>query len=200
MTLQEIVKLAIAILAALGGGGAIVLGLSGYLGKLWADRLMARERAAHEHALERLRSDLAARSSSDLERLKASVDLSKTKLIGAHKDKLVMYRMVTDIVAEMIVDLGAAQEKARVLSPEQALERMLRFERDRLRAYGYLAMLAPQHVMDAFDRVIDYLLNVLDSSAKYDFTRVRQLGIAMLNQIRIDLGVDVTPIDYHGNR
>jgi hypothetical protein len=37
------------VIASLGGGGAIVLGFSGWLGKVWAERLMEKER--HEHAL-----------------------------------------------------------------------------------------------------------------------------------------------------
>ena len=48
-------------LAALGGGGAIVFSLSAWLGKVWADRLMQREVARHSRELEELRSDLSQR-------------------------------------------------------------------------------------------------------------------------------------------
>jgi hypothetical protein len=40
MTFLEILKIALAVIASLGGGGAIVFGLSGFLGKLWADRAL----------------------------------------------------------------------------------------------------------------------------------------------------------------
>jgi hypothetical protein len=48
VTFLDVVKLATTILAALGGGGAIVFGMSGFLGKLWADRALEKQR--HEYA------------------------------------------------------------------------------------------------------------------------------------------------------
>ena len=200
MTIDEVLKVAAAILVALGGGAGIVGGLSNYFGKLWADRLMVRERAEHDRALERLRSELATDTARDVESIKASLELSKAKLFSAHQDKVAMYRMVADIVADMIVDLGAAKGQIRQLQPSDAIERVLRFERDRLRAYAYLAMFAPQHVMDAFDGVIDYLLEALEGSTEYDFVRIRELGIAMLNEIRIDIGIAPAPVAYRGRR
>lgn len=38
MNWKDAVTLGTTIVASLGGGGAIVFGLSGYLGRLWADR------------------------------------------------------------------------------------------------------------------------------------------------------------------
>jgi hypothetical protein len=48
MTFLDAVKIATAILFSLGGAGGIVLGLSSYLGKLWADRALEKQR--HEYA------------------------------------------------------------------------------------------------------------------------------------------------------
>jgi len=48
MTFLDVVKIASAILVGLGGGGTIVFGLSGFLGKLWADRALEKQR--HEYA------------------------------------------------------------------------------------------------------------------------------------------------------
>ena len=46
------------ILGSVGGGGAIVAGLSSWLGKVWANRLMAEEKAKYEKELERLTKQL----------------------------------------------------------------------------------------------------------------------------------------------
>ena len=46
------------ILGSVGGGGAIVAGLSSWLGKVWADRLMAKETAKFREDLERLTKQL----------------------------------------------------------------------------------------------------------------------------------------------
>jgi hypothetical protein len=43
MSPKDVAETAVAILASLGGGGAIVFGLSGYLGKQWADRSLAKQ-------------------------------------------------------------------------------------------------------------------------------------------------------------
>lgn len=54
----DIVKIVAGVIAALGGGGAIVAGLSSWLGKVWADRLMAKETAKFREDLERLTKQL----------------------------------------------------------------------------------------------------------------------------------------------
>ncbi|MGA2138909.1 MAG: hypothetical protein ABSH14_08620 [Verrucomicrobiia bacterium] len=46
------------IVASLGGGAVIVFALSNWIGKVWADRLMASEKAKHDAALELLRADI----------------------------------------------------------------------------------------------------------------------------------------------
>lgn len=48
MTLKDTVEVAGAVITGLGGGGAIVYGLSSYLGKVWADRGLERQR--HEYS------------------------------------------------------------------------------------------------------------------------------------------------------
>lgn len=54
----DIVKIVAGVIAALGGGGAIVVGLSSWLGKVWADRLMVKETAKFREDLERLTKQL----------------------------------------------------------------------------------------------------------------------------------------------
>jgi hypothetical protein len=44
MTPKEILEVAFTVIASLGGGGAIVFGLSAYLGKVWADRGLAKQK------------------------------------------------------------------------------------------------------------------------------------------------------------
>lgn len=200
MSFQNVLQSVAAFLVALGSGGAIVVSLSGYLGKLWAERFLAREKAGFEEELERLRAELTASNAKEIEHIRTALDVTKTKVLSAHADKVQMYRLVADIVSGMLSDIAFAADGARVFTNEQATERLHQFNCDRLRAYGYLAMFAPQHVMDAYDRVIDHLFAVLERSAPYDFARIRALGIAMLNEIRIDLGIDPMPIAYRGDR
>src|ERR1700731_1947465 len=44
MTPKEILEVALTVIGSLGGGGLIVFGLSGYLGKRWADRALEKQK------------------------------------------------------------------------------------------------------------------------------------------------------------
>ena len=56
--MTEFWQTVIGILSSVGVGGAIVAALSSWLGKVWAERLMAKESAMYREKLERLIKDL----------------------------------------------------------------------------------------------------------------------------------------------
>jgi hypothetical protein len=70
MTWWEAAQVASVILVSLGGGGAIVGGLSGFLGRVWADRLAERQRRESESELTNLRG----RIDQGLARLDATLE------------------------------------------------------------------------------------------------------------------------------
>jgi hypothetical protein len=59
VTFQEMLETSLTVMASLGGGGAIVFGFSGYLGKLWAGRALESQRLENARILERQRQDYA---------------------------------------------------------------------------------------------------------------------------------------------
>ena len=58
MSVKDAVELGTAIITSLGGGGAIVFGLSNYLGKVWADRALEQERHKYADILQTAKSEL----------------------------------------------------------------------------------------------------------------------------------------------
>ena len=48
MNFKDVVEVGAAVITSLGGGGALVLGFSNYLGKIWADRALEKQR--HEYS------------------------------------------------------------------------------------------------------------------------------------------------------
>lgn len=52
--------------------------------------------------------------------------------------------------------------------------------------------------MSGFDNLFDYLLLVVNRKEHYHWPKVRELSLALLNEIRKDIGVDPTPISYFG--
>ena len=197
MTVFEAFEIAGAVIVAVGGGGAIVFALSAWLGKVWADRLMIQERARYDKELTILQSELRHNSEQEITNIKNELDILKEKHLRGHSDKIGIYRLSVDIIAEMLGDLDYTQLTKQ--PPPEALQRYDKFNRNRLKAYGYLAMLAPQHVMDAFDALFDHLILVVHGNTPYDWKQVRTLGIALINEIRKDVGIDKSPIEYRGN-
>ncbi|MFA0332417.1 hypothetical protein AB4526_25745 [Vibrio cyclitrophicus] len=72
MNIEELLTLSAAILGSLGGGAAIIFGCSSWLGKVWANRLMEKEKSVHAQDLESLRSKLALENESFKIKMKKS--------------------------------------------------------------------------------------------------------------------------------
>lgn len=198
MTLKDILGIASAILVSLGGAGAIILGLSNWLGKVWADRLLQRERASHELELAHIQSELEATNERALSQIRTELDIYKDQFLKGQSDKISTYHAMADMVATLIVTLTRAEIRA--MPQDEAVEQLFKFEAERIRIYGYLAMLAPQSVMDAYDALVDQLLEILEGRKIFHFAEVRTLAIGVLNEIRKDIGLNPSPIQYRGHR
>lgn len=87
MEWTDVLKVGLVVLGSLGGGGAVVLYLSGWLGNVWATRIQQEERAKHERALlafqQELTSELEARKEQvqrELQALQASTEKELSEL------------------------------------------------------------------------------------------------------------------------
>jgi hypothetical protein len=67
-----------------------------------------------------------------------------------------------------------------------------------MRVYGYLAMVAPQAVMDAQDALMDKILLIAQGKEKYIWAEIRELALALLNELRRDIAIDKSLISYNG--
>ena len=181
MDWETVFKLVTASVASIGVGGAMIFALSSWLGKVWASRILSKE----EHQLE-----------SALEKTKRELDVIKETTLRFQNDKIMTYRAIVDVVARILSSFDAHQMGR--LQSNEAGSRFDEFNEQRMRVYGYLAMLAPQSVMDAQDRLMDHLLNVAHGSEKYEWPKVRELAIELLNEIRNDVGIDKSRIEYRG--
>ncbi|KAA0141021.1 hypothetical protein FYZ48_07040 [Gimesia chilikensis] len=72
MSITEILSISAAVLSSLGGGAAIIFGFSNWLGKIWASRLMEREKAKYVRELESLRNQFTQEIESYKNKLKKS--------------------------------------------------------------------------------------------------------------------------------
>jgi hypothetical protein len=196
MTFREALEIGSVVVASLGGGAVLIFTMSNWLGRVWADRLMQSERARHDADLEQLRARLHQQTSNEIEFVKRKLDIATTSHLRETQEKIAIYRSVVDLVADILGDFDRSSLDGQLSS--DARDRYDRFNRGRMRAYGYMAMLAPQAVMDAFDAVVDHLMLISHGSEPYEWQRVRALAIAMINEIRKDIGLDKSPIEYRG--
>ncbi len=58
MSMDEIFKISGAILASVGGAAAIIFALSSWLGKVWANRILEKDKLAYSSELERIKNQL----------------------------------------------------------------------------------------------------------------------------------------------
>jgi oligoendopeptidase F len=193
MSFDEILNIATAILASLGGSVLLLGACANWLGGIWAKRMLQEERAKHEVSLQNMR----ARNEAALEDLKAQIDTLKQKELNRHFDKLSIYKDVVHIVSEILRELEAvAASKQESITTE--LERS--FALNRNKAYGYISLVSSQNVMDRYNDLIDFLIPLLYEGETATWIEMRTKADSMLNAMRRDLGITEGNIVYRGER
>lgn len=77
-----------------GGIGVVVTGLSGWLGKVWADRIMQKEIAEHKNELEKIKKMYT----KEIEKYKIDLEISKSKL---HRYNKFQFRIYNNLWKEL---------------------------------------------------------------------------------------------------
>jgi len=177
-----------AVLLSLSGGGAVVLFLSSWLGKLWANRLMRIESAKHDERLRELEAKLKQQVSDFEMRLKTELDLK----FDVTRQKIEVYRRITSPILDLVVEAQHSQAMTG--------DTLLAFERERLDGTAQLAMLAPADVFDEYNALIDYLWDVTESKKPWNFQEFRDKGLVFLSMVRKDIGLHSDSVRYTGER
>lgn len=175
----------------------ILFGFSRAIGKMWANNLM--EKLKHNHAieLEKITRALQRENDEKLTSITHEFEILKNTHLREHSDKLTIYRTAIELIASMLAKLELIVIKKRPPLTNVELEL---FETERLRIYAYLAMLAPQAIMDANDNLTDLLLSVVYEDKQTDWVTIRGLALELINCMRSDIGLNKTPIQYNGER
>lgn len=192
MSWDEIFKFVGASIFSVLPAGAVIAGLSTWLGKVWAERILARE----TNELKRQLSESQHKLEISLKQAERELDFLKDSRSRIHNDKIGIYRGVVDMVAKLLASFDAMESSG--ASDADMKQQFHNFNEQRIRLYGYMAMFAPQAVIDAQDALIDHLLLVAHGQATYVWSDVRELALSLINEIRIDVGVDKSPIVYNG--
>ncbi|WP_299775907.1 hypothetical protein [uncultured Pseudoteredinibacter sp.] len=182
MNIDEIFKIAIAVIASIGGSAILLAAFSSWLGSLWAKRMLQNERAKHSEVLEGIKKEL---------------DILKQKEITRHFDKLAIYKDVVHLISEILRELEAVgTEKQDKISPE--VEHAFALSRNK--AYGYLSLVSTQDVMDKYNDMIDFFIPIMYEGQSASWIDMRSKADALLNAMRLDLGIRDSSIIYQGAR
>jgi len=138
MSMDDIFKIAAAIITSIGGAALILAGFANWLGGIWAKRMLQNERAKHSNTLESLKKEL---------------DLLKQKELTRHFGKLAIYKDVVHFICEILRELEAiSTSKQESISPDVDHT----FALNRNKAYGYISLVSSQEVMDKYNEMIDF--------------------------------------------
>ncbi|MGG1638734.1 hypothetical protein [Paenibacillus sp. NRS-1760] len=74
MTFQEVLNTITAVITSIGGASLVIVGISSWLGKVWANRILEKDRLRYTKTLEEIRLGY----SKDLEEKKAELEKSNT--------------------------------------------------------------------------------------------------------------------------
>jgi hypothetical protein len=152
---------------------------------------MESERQAHAVELEKLRDALQRSTEKELKSLHVQLEIAKETIVKEHLDRVTIYRAA--ILAKIVM---IATQQRGSLTPAEFAD----FEHQRLRVYAYLAMHAPQSVMDAHDAVMDLTLEMVVDGKPLSWIGVRELSLRFLNEARKDIGINAEPVAYRGTR
>lgn len=118
MSVRDVYEIAQAILLSVGAGGAIVLALSSWLGKVWANRILESERAKHSRDLERLKGDLERHLHSAKAAFDAEFEIYRGVWSAASKLRTMTFSLRSGLTVR---GLGEEQEVARFRQFQEAL-------------------------------------------------------------------------------
>lgn len=192
MNWDEALRVVGASIFSVTSAGVIILGLSSWLGKVWAGRILRQE----THQLQQQLRETQHRYDLSIKLTEKQLDLAKEAHSSVRADKIQIYRGTIDLIAALLAKFDA-QSMDR-LSPDQAIQHFDHFNEQRMRLYAYMAMFAPQAVLDAQDDMMGLLLRIAHGHQTYDWALVREKALALINEVRKDVGIDQGPIHFKG--
>lgn len=110
MNLEDLFKLSTFVIGSLGSAGAIVIGFSSWLGKVWANRLMETEKSKHQRDIILITEEIKYRNNIELEKLKAQIEASyiTEKLDKTHEHE--QRKMIKEVISKNKVNILDAAE------------------------------------------------------------------------------------------
>lgn len=110
MSSEDLLSVSTVIFGSIGGAGLIILGLSSWLGKVWANRLMNAETFKHQQEFLVITEDIKSKSNVELEKLKAQIESTShvEKLDKTHEHE--QRKKIKEVISKNKVNIIDAAE------------------------------------------------------------------------------------------
>ena len=87
MRMQDIFYTALAVIASIGGSSSLIIGLSSWLGKVWANRILEKDKLKYSSELEKVKSNYM----TELEEYKLQLEKSKMQFLRYSEQQFTLY-------------------------------------------------------------------------------------------------------------
>lgn len=130
------------------------------------------------------------------EKFRNDREIKNQKHLRGFEDKLEIYRLVIDLIADFLSDFVISLQTGTPLPAEKVIA----FDKMRMRTFGYLCIYAEQESIDAHESLIEYIYEVLEGANTGEWPEVRRRALRLLNSFRIDYNSLLPAASYNGNR
>ena len=130
------------------------------------------------------------------EKLRNDREIKKHRDLQGFNDRLVIYRLIVDMTSEILAEIVFCLQSGQKLPHDK----FIAFDKTRMKTFGYLCVYASQESIDAHERMIEYILDVVQGKNKGEWPEVRDRVIALLNTFREDYDSSLPKATYNGNR
>lgn len=174
---NNIFEIISAVIFSVGSAGGIILALSSWLGKVWANRLMEEDRNKYKKELTELKTQLEKEAEHNNHLLKQKIALYQE-----------VANPVTEIVTTALLNNGISDVE------------LQKFETKRLQLTALLGMFAPLVVFERYNEMVDYLYDCVEHKQVWSFDTFRLKAFAFLSEARRDIGLYADDLVYTGSR
>lgn len=110
MNFEDLLSVSTVIIGSIGSAGAIIFGMSSWLGKVWASRLMNTEKFKHQQELLVITENIKNKNNVELEKLKAKIESTShvEKLDRTHEHE--QRKKIKEVISKNKVNIIDAAE------------------------------------------------------------------------------------------
>lgn len=124
----------------------------------------------------------------------------KTKHLKLYELKIDIYKSATNRIAAILADFDFHEDLSQENMNDQQRkfwhQRYKKFHKEKNTIISNLSLIAPTKVVNATKDLFEYLRQIIDDQKDWDWSTIKDKTQTLLNEMRADIDIDLTPIDF----